>query len=517
MTQGDLHIALFLARKSNVEEIIPKNFVFILSHITNRACKAIRLYLEVEYFEETCWSTSDQFMNKPLHIVILAAGEGMRMKSRLPKVLQALGGRPMLAHLLETAASLEPEQIHVVIGSGADRVKKAFDDLDVNWVVQAQRQGTGHAVMQAMPAIPDDTSVLVLLGDHPLIPAAVLAEMTEKRSAPLSVLTMELDKPRGYGRIERDRTGRISGVIEDRDATPAQWKIREVNTGIVLADTTQLRIWLDRLECNNVKQEYYLTDIFAMAHSEKKEIMGVLAPDARDLQGANDRRQLAELEQRYRHNTTKQLMDDGVHIIDPQRVEIRGKVKAGNDVSLDINVVLEGLNAFGDSVTIGPGAVLKDCDLAAGTRVHAYSVLEGVRTSGPCDIGPFARLRPGTELAAGTRIGNFVEVKNTRLGEGSKASHLSYLGDTIIGTDVNIGAGTITCNYDGANKYQTIIENDAFIGSNSQLVAPVKVGRGATIGAGTTLCKDAPPEALTLSRAQQVTVKNWQRPKKEKS
>ena len=456
-------------------------------------------------------------MNKPLHIVILAAGEGTRMKSRLPKVLQPLGGRPMLAHLLETAASLDPQQVHVVIGSSADRVKKALDDFNVNWVVQAERQGTGHAVMQAMPAIPDDTCVLVLLGDHPLIPADVLSEMTKKRSAPLSVLTMELDKPRGYGRIERDRTGRISGVVEDRDATPAQWKIREVNTGIVLADTKQLRRWLDKLECNNVKQEYYLTDIFAMAHSEKKEIHGVLAPDARDLQGANDRRQLAELEQRYRHNATKRLMDDGVHIIDPQRVEIRGDVEAGKDVNLDINVVLEGSIILGDGVAIGPGAVVKDCDLAAGTRVLAYSVLEGVRTSGPCDIGPFARLRPGTELAAGTRIGNFVEVKNTQMGEGSKASHLSYLGDTVIGSNVNIGAGTITCNYDGANKYQTIIENDAFIGSNSQLVAPVKVGKGATIGAGTTLSKDAPPEALTLSRAEQVTVKNWQRPKKEKS
>jgi bifunctional UDP-N-acetylglucosamine pyrophosphorylase/glucosamine-1-phosphate N-acetyltransferase len=439
------------------------------------------------------------------------------MQSSLPKVLQTLGGRPMLAHLLETAVTLDPEQIHVVIGSGADQVKEACDGFDVNWVIQAQRRGTGHAVMQAMPAIPDDASVLVLLGDHPLIPASVLAEMIEKNLANLSVLTMELDKPRGYGRIERDRTGRISGVIEDRDATPAQWKIREVNTGIILADAAQLRRWLDSLDCDNLKQEYYLTDIFAMAHSEKKEIHGVLAPDARDLQGANDRRQLATLEQRYRQQLTRRLMDEGAHIVDPERVEIRGKVAIGKDVCLDINVILEGANTFGDGVTIGPGAVLKDCDLAAGTRVHAYSVLEGVRTNGPCDIGPFARLRPGTELAAGTRIGNFVEVKNSRLGEGSKASHLSYLGDTTIGKDVNIGAGTITCNYDGVNKYRTVIEDDAFIGSNSQLVAPVTVGKGATIGAGTTLSKDAPPQALTLSRAKQVTVENWQRPKKEKS
>ncbi len=439
------------------------------------------------------------------------------MQSSLPKVLQTLGGRPMLAHLLETAARLDPEEVHVVIGSGADQVKEACDGCDVNWVIQTQRRGTGHAVMQAMPVIPDDAAVLVLLGDHPLIPASVLIEMMEKNLAPLSVLTMELDQPRGYGRIERDRTGRISGVIEDRDATPAQWKIREVNTGIILADAAPLRRWLDKLDCNNIKQEYYLTDIFAMAHSEKKEIHGVLAPDARDLQGANDRRQLAALEQRYRQQAAQRLMDEGVHIIDPERVDIRGKVAAGMDVCLDINVVLEGANTFGDGVTIGPGAILKDCDLAAGTRVHAYSVLEGVRTSGACDIGPFARVRPGTELAAGTRIGNFVEVKNSALGEGSKASHLSYLGDTTIGKAVNIGAGTITCNYDGVNKHRTVIEDGAFIGSNSQLVAPVTVGKGATVGAGTTLSKDAPPGALTVSRARQVTVKNWQRPRKEKA
>ena len=439
------------------------------------------------------------------------------MLSSLPKVLQALGGQPMLAHLLETAVTLNPEQVHVVIGSGADQVQEACDGYDVNWVIQEQRRGTGHAVMQVMPAIPDDALVLVLLGDHPLIPASVLADMMDKRSAPLSVLTMELEKPRGYGRIERDRTGRINGVIEDRDATPVQWKIREVNTGIILADAAQLRRWLDKLGCDNVRQEYYLTDIFAMAHSEKKEIHGVLAPDARDLQGANDRRQLAALERRYRQQATRRLMDEGVHIIDPERVEIRGKVATGMDVCLDINVVLEGSITLGDGVTIGPGAVLKDCDLAAGTRVHAYSVLEGVRTSGPCDIGPFARVRPGTELAAGTRIGNFVEVKNTRLGEGSKASHLSYLGDTTIGKDVNIGAGTITCNYDGVNKYRTVIEDGAFIGSDSQLVAPVTVGKDATIGAGTTLTKDAPADSLTVSRAKQVTVAHWQRPKKEKS
>ena len=436
------------------------------------------------------------------------------MKSSLPKVLQTLGGRPMLLHLLEAATALEPKQVHVVVGSGADQVRKACSHFDVDWVNQAERRGTGHAVMQAIPAIPDGASVLVLLGDQPLIPVSALIEMTRSGSAPLSVLTMELDQPRGYGRIERDRSGRISGVVEDRDATPAQWKIREVNTGVILADAAHLRRWLDMLVCDNVKQEYYLTDIFAMAHHEKREIHAVLAPDPRDLQGVNDRRQLAALEQRYRHRAARQLMDQGVQIIDPDRVEIRGPVSAGRDVCIDINVVLEGHNQLGDDVFIGPCCILKNCDLASGTRVNPHSVLEGVSTTGACEIGPFARLRPGTELAAGARIGNFVEIKNSSVGEGSKASHLSYIGDTIIGSGVNIGAGTITCNYDGANKHQTIIEDDVFIGSDTQLVAPVTVGKGATIGAGSTITKDAAADALTVSRARQISISGWKRPRK---
>ena len=438
------------------------------------------------------------------------------MKSSLPKVLQTLGGRPMILHLLETAAALDPEQVHVVIGSGADRVMEACEGHGVNWVLQAERRGTGHAVMQVIPDIPDTARVLVLLGDHPLIPVSVLAEMTGQDTAPLSVLTMELDKPRGYGRIERDRTGRISGVVEDRDATPAQWMIREVNTGIILADAAHLRRWLGMMGCDNSKNEYYLTDIFAFAHSEKQEIHGVLAPDPRDLQGANDRRQLASLERRFRHLAARRLMDQGVHVIDPERVDIRGPVTTGRDVFVDINVVLEGKNQLGDGVSIGPGAVLKDCALAAGTRVHPHCVLEGVRTSGPCDIGPFARLRPGTVLAAGTRIGNFVETKNACLGEGSKASHLSYIGDTDVGAGVNIGAGTITCNYDGANKHQTVIEDDVFIGSDTQLVAPVKVGKGATVGAGSTITRDVPADALAVSRARQTSIKGWKRPRKKR-
>jgi bifunctional UDP-N-acetylglucosamine pyrophosphorylase/glucosamine-1-phosphate N-acetyltransferase len=455
-------------------------------------------------------------MSKALHIVILAAGEGTRMKSNLPKVLQPLGGRPMLTHLLDTAGSLGPERIHVVIGSGAEQVKDACSGYGVDWIIQAERRGTGHAVMQAMPAIPDQASVLVLLGDHPLIPAALLSEMITDQSGPLALLTMELNDPSGYGRILRDPGGNIIGVVEDSDAAPHQLEIQEVNTGIIMADAMKLRIWLDRLDCDNANQEYYLPDIFAMARAESGEIHGVIAPDDRDLQGANDRRQLAELEKRYRQRMACKLMESGVQVIDPERVDLRGTVKAGFDVCVDINVVLEGENRLGDGVSIGPGSVLTNCDLAAGTMVRAHSVLEGVTTTGACEIGPFARLRPGTVLSAGSRVGNFVETKNTRLGENSKASHLSYLGDSTIGNNVNVGAGTITCNYDGANKHQTMIEDDVFIGSDTQLVAPVTIGRGATIGAGSTVTRNAPPDSLTVSRSRQTTIPDWKRPRKNK-
>lgn len=438
------------------------------------------------------------------------------MKSGRPKVLQTLGGRPMLSHLLDTAESLEPERVHVVIGSGSELVKTACAEFDVNWVHQAERLGTGHAVMQVMPDIPDDAQLLVLLGDHPLVPAALLSRMIADRSSPLALLTIELEDPHGYGRILRDPGGNIIGVIEHHEAGPDQLEIREVNTGIIMADAGRLRAWLDRLDCDNEKQEYYLPDIFEMARSESGEIQGVMASDERDLQGANDRRQLAELERRYQHRRALELMDAGVQIIDPGRVDIRGTVEAGADVCLDINVVLEGENRLGEGVEIGPGAVLKNCDLSAGTRVHAHSVLEGVITSGACDIGPFARLRPGTVLSAGCRVGNFVETKNARFGENSKASHLSYLGDSDIGDRVNIGAGTITCNYDGANKHQTVIEDDVFIGSDTQLVAPLTVRSGATIGAGSTVTKDAPADALTVSRARQTSIAGWKRPRKNK-
>jgi bifunctional UDP-N-acetylglucosamine pyrophosphorylase/glucosamine-1-phosphate N-acetyltransferase len=404
----------------------------------------------------------------------------------------------------------------VVVGSGADQVMEACSGYRVTWVLQSERRGTGHAVMAAMPGIPDEATVLVLLGDHPLIPAAMLSELVVEKNLPLALLTMELEDPTGYGRILRDPGGNIIGVVEHHDATPYQHDIKEVNTGIIMVDSTRLRRWLDSLECDNSKQEYYLPDIFSMARSESGEVNGVIARDYRDLQGANDHHQLAELEKRYRRRKARELLGAGIQLIDPDRLDVRGTVEAGLDVCVDINVVLKGANRFGDGVSIGPGCVLTDCDLAAGTTIHPHSVLEGVTTTGACDIGPFARLRPGTVLSAGCRVGNFVETKNAKLGEGSKASHLSYLGDTTIGRRVNIGAGTITCNYDGANKYRTVIEDDVFIGSDTQLVAPVTVGRGATIGAGSTVTKNAPAEALTVSRARQTSITGWKRPVKKK-
>jgi len=453
-------------------------------------------------------------MNSELHIIVLAAGEGTRMKSRLPKVLQAVGGRPMLAHVLETAAALEPARLHVVYGSGGEAVPEAMGRGDLEWVHQAERLGTGHAVMQAMPAVPDDARVMVLYGDHPLTPVDVLRDLAALPEDALGVLTMTLGDPTGYGRIVRDADGVVVAVVEERDATPSERALSEVNTGMIVAGAERLRGWLGRLDTANSQGEYYLTDIFAMASADGVPIQTVRAPDARDLAGANDRAQLAALEQRHRRRAAERLMAEGVHVADPERIDLRGDIRCGMDVFLDVNVVLEGRVRLGEGVRIGVGAVLRDCELAAGTTVLAYSVLDGVVTTGACDIGPFARLRPGTELAAGSRVGNFVEMKKARLGEGSKASHLSYVGDSLVGKGVNIGAGTITCNYDGVNKHRTVIEDGAFIGSDTQLVAPVTVGRDATIAAGTTLTRDAPAGQLTLSRTKQTTLRGWKRPKK---
>ena len=453
----------------------------------------------------------------PLHVIILAAGEGTRMNSALPKVLHPVGGQPMLAHVLDRADDLAPAAIHVVVNPDRPEVQEVRPgslSAPLHWVPQTERLGTGHAVMQAMPGIPEDADVLVLYGDTPLLDGAVLAALREAHTSALTLLTMELPDPTGYGRIVRDLAGGVARIVEERDADQATRAIGEVNTGIVLAGAARLRGWLDQLNTDNSQGEYYLTDIVSLAHGDGITLGSVVAGDASRLEGANDRVQLAALEARYRRLEAERLMLAGATVRDPQRLDVRGRVETGRDVILDVNVVLEGEVSLGEGVTVGPGCVIRDCELAPGTRVHAHSVLEGVTTRGPCDIGPFARLRPGTDLATGTRIGNFVEAKNAVLGEGSKASHLSYLGDSTIGERVNIGAGTITCNYDGANKHRTVIGDDAFIGSDSQLVAPVTIGEGATIGAGSTISRDAPDGKLTVSRARQTTIKGWKRPVK---
>jgi bifunctional UDP-N-acetylglucosamine pyrophosphorylase/glucosamine-1-phosphate N-acetyltransferase len=439
------------------------------------------------------------------------------MNSALPKVLHPVGGQPMLAHVLDRADELAPAAIHVVINPDRPEVQELRSEslsAPLHWVPQTERLGTGHAVMQAMPGIPGEAKVLVLYGDTPLIDGETLAALGDAHGSALSLLTMKPGDPSGYGRIVRDLSDGVARIVEERDADEATRAIGEVNTGIVLADAARLRDWLERLDTDNSQGEYYLTDIVAMAHGDGVDIGSVIAADPSRLEGANDRVQLAALEARFRRLEAERLMLAGVTVRDPLRLDVRGRVETGRDVTLDVNVVLEGEVSLGDGVSVGPGCVIRDSQLAAGTRVHPHSVLEGVTTRGDCDIGPFARLRPGTDLAAGTRIGNFVETKNAVLGKGSKASHLSYLGDSAIGERVNIGAGTITCNYDGANKHQTVIGDDAFIGSDTQLVAPVTVGEGATIGAGSTISRDAPEGQLTVSRARQTTIKGWKRPVK---
>jgi bifunctional UDP-N-acetylglucosamine pyrophosphorylase/glucosamine-1-phosphate N-acetyltransferase len=412
---------------------------------------------------------------------------------------------------------VQPAGIHVVFNPDAPEVADACGSFDITWAAQAEQLGTGHAVQQAMPGIPDDADVLVLYGDIPLLEASVLEALIDSPSEGLKVLTMKVAEPKGYGRIVRDDSDSITGIVEERDATEEQRAINEVNSGIIMASRPILASCLENMVSQNSQKEYYLTDVFSIAHDHGIPTAGVVAPVSADLEGANDRIQLAELERRYRMKATTELMRAGVQLADPDRVDIRGRVEAGSDVFIDVNVILEGDIKLGDNVHIGPGCVLKDCQLAAGTRVHAYSVLEGMRSLGACEIGPFARLRPGTELEQGCKVGNFVEVKNSSVGKNSKASHLSYLGDSSIGERVNIGAGTITCNYDGANKHRTIIEDDVFIGSDTQLVAPVTIGEGADIGAGSTVTKDAPAGRLTISRAKQVTIRDWKRPVKKPS
>lgn len=451
----------------------------------------------------------------PLSVIILAAGQGTRMRSRLPKVLHPLAGKPMLGHVLDTARQLQPAQILVVYGHGGNEVPTRLPAPDVSWVEQAEQLGTGHAVEQAMPQVADENTVLVLYGDVPLIQAGTLARLVEQGQAGFGLLTVRLDSPAGYGRIVRDEQNRVRRIVEHKDAAPEELAIDEINSGILAAPAADLRRWLARLDNDNSQQEFYLTDTIALAVAEGVSIQTSQPASPAEVTGVNSREQLARLERIYQAEQAQRLMTRGVSLLDPARLDVRGEVETGQDVTLDVNVVLQGRVRIGNNVRIGPGCVICDSEIGDDVVIEAMSVIEQSRIGPGATIGPFARLRPGTQLAARSKIGNFVEIKNSRIGAGSKVNHLSYIGDTEMGEGVNIGAGTITANYDGAAKHRTVIEDQASTGSNTVLVAPVTVGRQATLGAGTVLRKDAPPGELTLTALRQKTITGWKRPTKQ--
>ncbi len=456
-----------------------------------------------------------------LSVVILAAGQGKRMNSDLPKVLQPLAGQPLLAHVLSTARSLEPTNIIVVYGHGGAQVQAALPDEDVDWVLQAEQLGTGHAVMQAMPIIPDDHRVLVLYGDVPLIRAETLRSLLgaagDSLAAPtptLALLSALAQDPTGYGRIVRDSVNKVRAIVEHRDASSDQRAIREINTGVLAAPANALRGWLSALKSDNAQGEYLLTDVVAAAVQVGAPVGAMLAADESEVTGVNDKRQLAAVEAIYRSAKADELMRAGATLSDPARIDIRGEVSVERDVFIDVNAVLVGRVHLGARVKVGPNCYLRNATIGADTEIFANSVIDEVAVGVNCRIGPFARLRPGSVLQNEVHIGNFVEVKNSRIGTGSKANHLTYLGDTRVGNEVNVGAGTITCNYDGLNKWPSVIEDGAFIGSGAMLVAPVRIGAKATIGAGSTITTTAPDGKLTLSRARQTTIEGWNRPEK---
>ena len=450
-----------------------------------------------------------------LAVVILAAGQGKRMKSDLPKVLQPLAGRPLLGHVVSRARALNPSSIHVVYGHGGDAVRETLVKEKLQWALQGEQLGTGHAVMQAMPNVADDELVLVLYGDVPLINAVTLRQLIAAAGAKaMSLLTVMLDNPTGYGRIVR-KSGAIQKIVEQKDATKAQLKIREGNSGIMAVPARLLRKWLGKLKNSNAQGEYYLTDIIAMAVKDKVKVTPLIAPTVAEVLGVNDKVQLAELEALHRAERARELMVAGATLIDPSRIDIRGEVSVGRDVFLDANVLLEGKVTLGDRVRVGPNVVLRDVAIGSDCVIHPNSVLEQSVLGTGCIIGPYARVRPGSKLGANVHIGNFVELKKAEIDDGSKANHLTYLGDAVIGKGVNVGAGTITCNYDGVNKSTTTIEDGAFIGSGNMLVAPVRIGKDATTGAGSTITKDAPDGQLTLTRGKQVTLDGWKRPVKK--
>jgi len=452
-----------------------------------------------------------------LSIIILAAGQGTRMRSDLPKVLQPLAGKPLLAHVLACAGDLAADDVCVVYGHGGEAVKVAFDAPNLRWALQAEQLGTGHAVQQAMPETPVDNRVLILAGDVPLLTSATLSRLlTETPSTDMAVLTVDMDDPSGYGRIVREN-GSVHRIVEQKDASEAEQALTEINTGVILGPGERLKGWLNNLGNDNSQGEYYLTDVIAMAVADEVQVHGIKANTGVEVMGINDKKQLAEAERALQARRVDELMQQGVGFADPARVDIRGTLKCGKDVFIDINAVFEGDVELGDGTHVESNNLIRESKLGSGTMVHSNCHIEGATTGSNCEIGPFARLRPGAALANNVKVGNFVEVKKSTIADGSKVNHLTYIGDAEIGSNVNVGAGTITCNYDGANKHKTKIGDGAFIGSGVELVAPVEVGAGSTIGAGATITRDTPADALTVERAKQKSIEGWARPvKKEK-
>ena len=451
-----------------------------------------------------------------INVIVLAAGKGTRMYSAKPKVLHQLAGRSLLQHTLDTAGAINAESIQVVIGHEADLIRKSISGQSVNFVLQAEQLGTGHAVHQALPHLNKEAIALVLYGDVPLIRAETLAQLlTPVDGNSMAVLTAMVGNPKGLGRIIRDGAGHIRAIIEEKDATPAQRDIREINTGIMAIPVARLHDGLPRILTSNAQGEYYLTDIIALAIADSCRVHTVPCQDELEASGVNNRQQLAELERHFQKRETTKLMLAGVMLHDPGRVDLRGNITVAQDVEIDVNVILEGKIDIASNVVIGPNCVLKNCSIGSGTHIFANSVIEDAIIGKDCAIGPFARIRPGTVLEAGAKVGNFVEIKKSRIGKHSKVSHLSYIGDSELGTDVNIGAGTITCNYDGVNKFQTIIGDRVFIGSNTALVAPITVAAGATVGAGSVITQDVGPDQLAIARGKQSNIDGWQRPKKK--
>ncbi|MDG6363590.1 bifunctional UDP-N-acetylglucosamine diphosphorylase/glucosamine-1-phosphate N-acetyltransferase GlmU [Glaesserella parasuis] len=450
-----------------------------------------------------------------LSVVILAAGKGTRMYSDLPKVLHPIAGKPMVKHVIDTAKQLSAKQIHLIYGHGGDLLQQRLSVEPVNWVLQAEQLGTGHAMQQAAPFFADDENILMLYGDAPLITATTLEKLiAAKPENGIALLTVVLDNPTGYGRIIREN-GSVVAIVEQKDANPEQLKIQEINTGVMVASGASFKKWLSQLDNNNAQGEYYITDVIAMANRDGYKVEAVQATNLMEVEGANNRLQLAALERYYQKIQAEKLLLAGVTIIDPARFDLRGTVTHGKDVVIDVNVILEGSIQLGNNVKIGAGSVLKNVVLGDNVEIKPYSVLEDSVIGESADVGPFARLRPGTELAAKAHVGNFVEIKKSTIGEGSKVGHLTYIGDSEIGANVNIGAGTITCNYDGANKFKTIIGDNVFVGSDTQLVAPVTVASGATIGAGSTITKDVAADELVITRVPQRHIQGWQRPTKK--